>query len=594
MGLLQKACETYDAHQALAGVPRAEHQTLVPVSHIIIKADLEITVDQDGAFVAARAVEKSESPTIIPATEQSGGRAGKVIAPHPLCDQLKYIAPYDKEKHAAYIAQLTDWAESDHSHPKLKPILTYVKRGTILDDLSHSCVIRLNEEGIPEKESALIRWRVDGLDTENSEQCWADHTLFDAFIAYYRAKTEDQTQRLCMITGEMSKFTENHPRGIISKPYGAKLISSNDESGFTFRGRFSEAWQAASVGYLASQKAHNALRWLVVDQGVSFGGRTFLCWNPQGNPVPQSTSPILKKVASKAINPKDYRQKLELALAGYKSKLPENKDGVVIAAFDVTTDNTGRLSLTYYNELKGSDFLQRLHDWDETCCWWNGPFGVQSPGLYQIAACAFGTQRDEKLAVDDRVLKQQIQRLVSCRVDRAMFPHDIEQAVVQKASNLQIYESSTRAQLLFVACAVVRKYRYDKYKEDWDMSLEPKKQDRSYQYGRLLAVLEKSERDTYSSEESREPNAIRIQPVFSQRPQYASRILWEQVKKAYLPRLSPASRAFYDRLMGEIVEQLSRFPEAEWNRPLADTYLLGYYLQRNELYTSKKERETEE
>ena len=124
------------------------------------------------------------------------------------------------------------------------------------------------------------------------------------------------------------------------------------------------------------------------------------------------------------------------------------------------------------------------------------------------------------------------------------------------------------------------------------MSLEPKKQDRSYQYGRLLAVLEKSERDTYLSEESK-PNAIRMQPVFSQRPQYAGRTLWEQVKRAYLPRLSPASRAFYDRLMGEIVEQLSRFPEAELKRPLADTYLLGYYLQRNELYTSKKERETE-
>ena len=44
------------------------------------------------------------------------------------------------------------------------------------------------------------------------------------------------------------------------------------------------------------------------------------------------------------------------------------------------------------------------------------------------------------------------------------------------------------------------------------MALEPEKQDRSYQYGRLLAVLEKAERDTYSSDETREPNAIRMQP----------------------------------------------------------------------------------
>ena len=590
MGLLQKACETYDAHQAFAGVPRAEHQTLVPVSHMITNGNLEITVDQDGAFVAARAVEKSEPKIIIPVTEDSGGRTSAPCA-HPLCDQLSYVAPYDEKKHLLYVAQLTAWAESDHSHPMLKPILTYVKSGTILNDLVRADLITVDEKGIPEKEKLMVCWRVVGLGL-SKEACWLNPELFRAFIHWCSAQQENREPALCMISGDITTPAKQHPKGIIPINGNAKLISANDSAGFTFRGRFTDEEQAATIGYLASQKAHNALRWIAAEQGAVFGGRTFLCWNPQGKPVPQVTAALRKKDAPKAIKPTDYRRQLELTLAGYKSELPEDKDGVVIAAFDAAT--TGRLSLTYYNELTGSDFLLRLHDWDKTCCWWNGPFGVQSPGLYQIVACAFGTQRDEKLAVDDRVLKQQIQRLVSCRVDRAMFPHDIEQAVVQKASNLQIYESSTRAQLLFVACAAVRKYRYDKYKEDWDMSLEPEKQDRSYQYGRLLAVLEKSERDTYSSEESREPNAIRIQPVFSQRPQYASRILWEQVKKAYLPRLSPASRAFYDRLMGEIVEQLSRFPEAELNRPLADTYLLGYYLQRNELYTSKKERETEE
>lgn len=590
MGLLQKACETYDAHKDLVGIAKAEHPTLVPVSHIITNADLEITVDQDGNFVTARAVEKSEQKIIIPVTEDSGGRTSAPCA-HPLCDQLSYVAPYDGKKHPLYVAQLTAWAESKDSHPMLKPILTYVKNGTILNDLVCADLIKVTENGIPEKEKLMVCWRVVGLGLQK-EACWLNTDLFNAFINWCSAQQENREPALCMISGDITTPAKQHPKGIIPISGNAKLISANDSSGFTFRGRFTNEEQAATIGYIASQKAHNALRWLAAEQGAVFGGRTFLCWNPQGKPVPQVASPLRRRDAPKAIEPTDYRQQLKRTLAGYKSELPEEKGGVVIAAFDAAT--TGRLSLTYYNELAGSDFLQRLHDWDATCCWWNGPYGIQSPGLYQIIVCAFGTQRDEKLAVDDRGLKQQIQRLVSCRVDQAMFPHDIEQAVVQKASNLQIYETNTRAQLLFVACATVRKYRYDKYREDWDMSLEPKKQDRSYQYGRLLAVLEKAERDTYSSEESREPNAIRMQPVFSQRPQYASRTLWEQLKKAYLPRLSPASRAFYDRLIGEIVEQISLFPEAEANRPLADTYLLGYYLQRNELYQAKKERETEE
>jgi CRISPR-associated protein Csd1 len=397
-----------------------------------------------------------------------------------------------------------------------------------------------------------------------------------------------------MISGEIAASAKQHPKGIIPINGNAKLISANDTSGFTFRGRFTDESQAATVSYLSSQKAHNALRWLIANQGVPIGGRTFLCWNPQGKPVPQVASPLRRKNAPQSVHvtPSEYQKELALALNSYKYELPEGKDGVVIAAFDAAT--TGRLSLTYYNELRGSDFLQRLHDWDSICCWWNGPFGIQSPALKQIALCAFGTQREEKLVIDDRVLKQQLQRLVACRVDRAKFPYDMEQAVVHKASNLQVYDASTRAQLLFVACAVIKKYRHDTYKEEWEMALEPNKQDRSYQFGRLLAVLEKAERDTYQEGETREPNAIRMQPVFSQRPQYASRIVWDQLKNAYLPRLSPGSRAFYDKLLGEIEEQLSHFSDSEREQPLKDTYMLGYYLQRNELYKSKKEKETED
>jgi CRISPR-associated protein Csd1 len=592
MGLLQKACETYDVHKNSAGIPKAEYQALVPISHIITSADIEITIDQDGKFISARTVDKSEPKIIIPATEDSAGRTSAPCA-HPLCDQLGYIAPYNEKKHPLYVAQLTAWAESECSHPMLSPILSYVKNETILADLTQIGVVHLNEKGLPEKEKAMICWRVVGLEGIQ-EACWLNQDLFRAFTAWYTAQQQGQECALCMISGDIATPAAQHPKGIVPSSGNAKLISANDTSGFTFRGRFTDESQAASVSYLASQKAHNALRWLIANQGVPIGGRTFLCWNPQGKPVPQVTSPLRRKNTPQSVqvSPSEYRKELALALASYKYELPEEEDGVVVAAFDAAT--TGRLSLTYYNELRGSDFLQRLHDWDATCCWWNGPLGIQSPSLTRIVLCAFGAQREEKLTVDDRVLKQQLQRLVACRINRAKFPYDIEQAVVHRASNLLIYDKSTRAQLLSVACAVTKKYRYDTFKEEWSMSLEPDKNDRSYQFGRLLAVLEKAERDTYQDGETREPNAIRMQSVFSQRPQYASRIVWDRLKDAYLPRLTPGSRAFYDKLLGEIEEQLSHFSDSERSRPLKDTYMLGYYLQRNELYKSKKEKEMEE
>ena len=126
------------------------------------------------------------------------------------------------------------------------------------------------------------------------------------------------------------------------------------------------------------------------------------------------------------------------------------------------------------------------------------------------------------------------------------------------------------------------------------MALEPERNDRSYQFGRLLAVMEKVERSTYGYEETREPNAIRMQSVFCQRPMYAAGILEKQLDRAYFPRLRPGSRFWYKNLMGQIMDVISSFPEEAWNKPLDDTYLMGYYLQRNAFYTNNHNDEAEE
>ena len=125
------------------------------------------------------------------------------------------------------------------------------------------------------------------------------------------------------------------------------------------------------------------------------------------------------------------------------------------------------------------------------------------------------------------------------------------------------------------------------------MALVPDKKDRSYQFGRLLAVLEKAERDTYDRDDKREPNAIRMQNVFVQRPGYASMIVINQVKNAYYPRLSPGQRVYYESLIGQIMQVISESGDSEYDKPLQETYILGYYLQKNEFYT-KKEKESEE
>lgn len=588
MGLLQKAVETYGAMAHRAGqVFEGENEPLAPISHIMARPQIIITLDQSGNFAAAQVLDKNTPKIIIPATEESAGRTVKAAElPHPLCDYLRYLLPQNQVEYQHYISQLSTWANSSHTHPKLHAVLNYVQGGTILENL--------RQAGIDAEEKAMVCWVVNGLGESLNGPCWTDRTLMNAFIDYYHEKRTDTPPALCMISGELEMPAGQHPKGIVPISGNAKLISANDSSGFTYRGRFDDAAQAATVGYAASQKAHSVLRWLVANQSVSFGGRTFLCWNPQGIQVPRVTGPMGRRsgTAQRAANPSQYQKQLREALSGWKEDLPQSA-GVVIAAFDAAT--TGRLAVTYYNELLASDFLDRLHNWEASCCWEDGPYGIQSPSLFQIVSWAFGTPRNGKAEMDDRILSQQMQRLVACRVDKAPFPLDIERALAEKASHLLLYEGENRQKLLFTACAAIRKYHCDHLKEEWDMALDKNCSDRSYLFGRLLAIADAIENNTYTDEDRRETNAIRMQKAFTLRPMTTWSALWDKLRP-YNKRLAqskPGLYRYYHSVIDDILNRLSPF-DPTLNQKLDDIYLLGYSHQRAYRTEKSDSQETEE
>lgn len=586
MSLLHRAQETYDSHICYTE-NRKGMTPMAPVGHIVTRADWEITIDTDGRFVIANTVDKTEPKMVMPASEESAGRTSAPCA-HPLCEQLGYLLPQNKTKYQLYIEQLTQWESSACSHRKLLPILQYVRGGTIVEDLMKCGLIKQGANGIADEEKRMIRWRIQG---EQPEECWLDPSLFRAYTEYELTNSK-RAIGLCMVTGKQVGVANQHPKGVFPLSGNAKLVSANDLSGFTYRGRFVEEWQAAQIGYETSQKAHNALRWLIQEQGVICGKRVILCWNPQGKSVTQPTLPF--RPAKTIWQPANYQKELRDALESRRRGF-QVTDGVVVAAFEAAT--TGRLAVTYYNEFQAHDFLRRLYDWDDTCCWPNWKYGIQPPSLWKIVNCAFGTQKSEKgvskMSADDLVLQQQIQRLVACRVEKTMIGADIEKALVIKASQPQAFEPDVWEDILFTACAVIRKYRYDRFKEEWKMALEPEKKDRSYQYGRMLAVMEKIERDTYDNNEGREPNAMRMQSVFCQRPMYAAGILEKQLEQAYFPKLKAGLRMWYKAILSQIMEMISQEPQEKWNLPLEDSYLMGYYLQRNALYT-KNNKDMEE
>lgn len=598
MGIFQKAMETYDNMESIAGKEFKEKVTLAPIGFIYTGVQIVITLTKDGKFEKSEEIfiektddkdkpKKFEKKIIIPATEKSSGRSSgsAKTTPHPLCDKLMFMCPDYEDSYRAYITQLEDWCNSEFSVPQIKAILKYVKGGTVHEDVASAVNV---------KDEDFICWRVRSTDASEEEDIWRNKAVIESYVKYCQKKISEKLDKgLCYVTGKMLPVAEQHLKGVVSYSGNAKLISANDTSNFTYRGRFADDNEALSVSFIASQKAHNALKWVVANDGIRIGDRSIVCWNPKGKKIPKPTVSLFSKlkIEEEKVNPSNYREILAKAVLGYRSSLDVN-DETVTAVFEAAT--TGRLSISYYSEMKAEDFLERLCFWDETSSWEHPFYGVTSPDLRRIVEASYGTLRSnenmQSIETDEKIMAEMMQRLLLCRIEKSPFPLDIMRNAVQKCSSLQLYDESgknNRLNQLFTTCAIIKKYRFDHLKEEWIMALEPEKKDRSYQYGRLLAVMEKAEKDTYDAGEKRETNAIRMQPFFVKRPMHTAKIVIEQLKNAYFQRLSTGSRSYYDKLIGEIMLQLSEFPETEVNKPLSETYLMGYYLQKNSFYKKK-------
>lgn len=596
MGLFQKAVETYDNMKSLAGVESEERKAaLAPIGFITTGVQIEITVTEDGEFRGAEQIfdisedskgksQKSEKKIIIPATQKSAGRSSTSAktSPHPLCDKLMFMCPENKESYEAYLEQLQDWCDSEFACPKIKAILKYVKKGTIPADIASVGKV---------KDDDFVCWRVLSTDCAEPEEVWKSPSVIDSYINYYQSKIDASSERaLCYVSGEITTPAQLHLKGVVSFAGNAKLISSNDATNFTYKGRFSDDSEALTVSFISSQKAHNALKWVVSNDGFRCGDRMFVCWNPKGKKTKNPFASLFPDFSEAEENPTptNYREILAKTVLGYKNNF-KPEDETVTAVFEAASK--GRLSVCYYSEMKAEDFLERLRFWDETTAWLHRTFGVTSPNLRNIADAAYGVPRtsgeNQTVETDEKVLAIAMQRLLLCRLEKAPFPADIMRSAVQKCSSLQLYDKLNREKQLFTTCAIIKKYIYDRFKEEWNMALEPEKKNRSYQFGRLLAVLEKAERDAFDNGEKREPNAIRMWSLFVKRPMYATTVIIEQLKNAYYPRLEPGKRGYYDKLIEGIMRVISEFPENEIGKPLGEEYLMGYYLQKDALYPKK-------
>ncbi|THJ23636.1 MAG: type I-C CRISPR-associated protein Cas8c/Csd1 [Nitrospira sp. CG24D] len=637
MSWIQKLHETYEL---CAGLPQFSSNPLLPISHTTQQAHIEIVIDGSGNFRRASVVSKEDQTTLIPCTEESGGRAGSKPKNHPLCDKLQYVAgdyrelggevtvgftKEEEEPHRSYLKDLEAWGASPDGHRKLAAILTYVRKKHVVHDLVRERLLPLDSQGkllkkwdgdkkdvpaifkvIPagsSPEDAFIRWHVE-IANDPEPAIWKDKEIMDAWIRYYASQ---QTKHgLCMVTGNETILAEQHPAKLRNAGDKAKLISSNDTSGYTFRGRFIDAVQACGVGFVVTQQAHKALQWLLDferRQAFRNGNQVIVAWAVSGKSLPdlfnnsaqmfglesreEDAAPVYQGDAGQA-----FAVRLKKYIAGYRTRLGST-DAIVVMALDSATP--GRMAITYYRELTGSEFLERVQLWHESCAWHQN-FGkslkfVGVPSPRDITEAAYGRQVEGKSG--EKLRKATVERLLPCIIDGRPIPRDIVESAVRRAVNRSGLEKWEWEKNLGIACALFRGHHQQR---SYEMALELDRTSRDYLFGRLLAVAERIEdMALYLAKENRGTSAAKLMQRFADHP-YST---WRTIELSLAPyktRLRTRSPGFLvnmEKLLDGIICTF-RGQDFTSESRLSGEFLLGYHCQRQALWPKSESTNAEE
>ncbi len=636
-GWIGSLVETYDA---CIDDPHTENDKipLLPICHMVNNAHVTVTIS-DGKFVSAEVVAKKEQLTIVPCTESSAARTSGP-SPHPLDDKLGYLVPdlykyidkdddskdsknskdykkYSgafKKSHEMYMELLRSWKEHDPSNMKLDSLYRYLSTGTLMQDLIDTGILALTEKGVfSSKEDRpdlkifteakldslteiFIRWAIH-VPGDPCVDTWLDKDLRKSWIEY--VSSQDNPTGLCYVTGKQVSLCEKHPSKIRNTGDGAKIISSNDTIGFTYRGRFENADQACGVGFESSQKMHAALRWLIGRQGYQRGDFCLVAWSINGetvrNPLDDPSEELMFEDETVTAFTNDVAaEHLNKRLNGYNSQLIGKN--VMILGLDSTVSNKGRLAVIFFRTELGEELIGNLEAWHNSGSWIHRYVKVKqedgkskritfvgSPCPKDIAQIAYGSN------ADDKIIANAIKRILPCIIDRGRIPYDIVESVVRRACNPVSMEEWEWNKALSIACSVYKQYSGGKY----EMVLEKERTTRDYLYGRLLAIADLMEEAALKKAgESRQTNAVRLMQRFSEFP-YTT---WRTIELSLIPyeaRLGKLA-SYYKGKMSEIMD-LFNGDDFRNDSKLSGEFLLAYSCQREEQFRTKNnENEKEE
>ncbi|MFP5527881.1 type I-C CRISPR-associated protein Cas8c/Csd1 [Peptococcus simiae] len=638
MGLLSALYKSYKYAEDndLVSVPDDSGEMILPLYHDSKKSDgkniIEVLISKDSHFIHADILENGQK-IIFPVTEDSVARSSGV-APHPLVDNFAYLIQDGSAKSKAYMKQMEAWL-SYKEEPFVRVVHDFLVQEDFfkkIQDLfiekdldrvyqGRGVVQYTNDKGKKETfdfSKCFLTFRIENFEGQKDLGVSDNPALHKAYIDYVRYLfSQDDTKQkiLCNISHQEDYLCTKH-RPLIGTARLISQITANDEN---YRGRFSLAEQTIKIGAETSQKVHLMAKYLLAGKNTCrwLGEQTYMVsWFSddicnrsaldvtQGIENSAKRSDILSILNSKS-GPKALKIADEISESIVKSfvrgeQLFADHAKYYIAIFDKTSN--GRVAAKYFNEIDVSVLKDRLVLWQGKYAWEgydkNHQKTFYTPSPIRIIKAAYGIQEKNSLEIHKgEFLRDQYQGILSALVEGRSLPENFYKALEMNIKNRHRYpDKRIWNQVKFCALAILS------YKEGVVSNmLDRQNTDRSYLYGRLLALYERMEAACYEKDEGRVTNAEKMWTSFINTPVTMNLRLRTLLRPYQIKlKVNEEKRGIYYKLMKDIREVTLLLEEnydyrcADSNAPLGAGFIFGYEAQMKDIFTKKDTQESEE
>lgn len=601
----------------------SDSAVLLPLYHTNLKSNgtnvLMATLNREGKLMRAEYLPKDTS-IIFPVTQDSIARSGKNPPSHPLVDKLSYLAPNEEELHQLYKKTFKSWLNVQ-SEGEIKEYLQIISSFLAQENLLEQLITKVygrqvekitdftveykevsdkGKETIKKAslEAVFLTFQIEDFSGYRTVGVTEFVELHQAYIQY--VESLDLPRGVCNISGIEQQLTTKH-RGLMGN---AKLISVSNNTE-TYKGRFTSGNDIVKIGYQTSEKIHLMLKYLLENTNSRrwLGGQQYL--------INWFSDDIKNETELDFVNPFGFDLIEEEVSEQLVSTFNKNIGSSFIAGRKMFTDTSnyyvaiidkasnGRISLKFFRELETAQLVTNLEKWQSNHQWEyydqeQAKMRMKVPSMKQMIAAAYGIERNGFLEVDnDNFQKDQFQKLVMNLIDGKSIPTNITKAIGSNIKGRLKYQRTWK-QLQTVALGLF----HNRNKEDLQPMLDKDNMNRSYLFGRLLAVFERQEAAAFSkTDDKRVTNAQKFWTTYTNHPASTMQILLEKTKnyEKNLLQSKHGLKVKLDREKQEIINALAAnyLDSKEMNRALDYHFIFGYYAEEKFIYT-KKEDESEE